>query len=122
MKKTKDNNLRTVYSTESGSACPDCGRPLTSCTCRKSNDKANAGDGTVRIRREVSGRGGKTVIVITGVPLAGDELKTLAKKLKKKCGTGGAVKNGNIEIQGEHRDTLLNELKSLGYNVKMAGG
>ena len=79
-------------------------------------------DGTVRLRREVKGRGGGTVIVITGIPLKGEALKELAGALKKRCGSGGTVKEGVIEIQGDHRDTLLKELESRGYRVKLAGG
>lgn len=79
-------------------------------------------DGIVRLRREVKGRGGGTVIVISGVPLAAAEIKELAGVLKKKCGCGGTVKDGIIEIQGDHRDTLLAELQARGFKVKLAGG
>ncbi len=76
----------------------------------------------VRVGREVAGRGGKGVSVITGLPLAGAELEALARQLKKLCGAGGAVRDGVIEIQGDHRDRLVAELSSLGYEVKRAGG
>ena len=76
----------------------------------------------VRVGREVAGRGGKGVSVITGLPLAGSELEALARQLKKLCGAGGAVRDGVIEIQGEHRDRLVAELSRLGYEVKRAGG
>jgi translation initiation factor 1 len=79
-------------------------------------------DGIVRIRRETKGRKGKGVTTVSGVGLAEAELKTLAKKLKQKCSTGGTVKDGVIEIQGDHRDTLKTELEKLGHNVKLAGG
>jgi len=79
-------------------------------------------DGTVRLRRETKGRGGGTVIVISGVPLAGPALKELAGALKKRCGCGGTIKDGIIEIQGDHRDTLLLELQTRGFRVKLAGG
>ena len=79
-------------------------------------------DGVVRIRRETSGRKGKGVTTISGIPLSNEELKTLAKTLKKRCGTGGAVKDGIIEIQGDHRDVLRQTLSALGYQVKLAGG
>lgn len=79
-------------------------------------------DGVVRVLRETKGRKGKGVTLITGVPLAADELKDLAKTLKQRCGTGGTVKNGVIEIQGDHRDTVVAELKTKGWVVKKAGG
>lgn len=76
----------------------------------------------VRVGREVAGRGGKGVSVITGLPLAGAELEALARRLKKLCGAGGAVREGVIEIQGEHRERLVAELCSLGYEAKRSGG
>jgi translation initiation factor 1 len=76
----------------------------------------------VRVGREISGRGGKGVSVITGVPLTGEALEELATRLKKTCGAGGAVKEGNIEIQGDHRDRLVAELTKLGYDAKRSGG
>jgi translation initiation factor 1 len=79
-------------------------------------------DGIVRIRRETKGRKGKGVTTVSGVGLAEAELKTLAKQLKQKCSTGGTVKDGVIEIQGDHRDKLKIELEKLGHNVKLAGG
>jgi translation initiation factor 1 len=76
----------------------------------------------VRVGREVAGRGGKGVSVITGLPLAGEELEALATRLKKLCGAGGAVKEGTIEIQGDHRDRLVAELNTLGFQAKRSGG
>jgi translation initiation factor 1 len=76
----------------------------------------------VRVAREVAGRGGKAVSVIHGLPLADPELAALATRLKKLCGAGGAVKDGTIEIQGEHRDRLVSELCRLGYDARRAGG
>ncbi len=122
MKKGREENIRTIYSTENGRICPGCGRPAAGCACHNRKHLVAVGDGILRIRREVSGRGGKTVVVITGLPLDEVALRDLAKKLKKRCGTGGAVKSGNIEIQGEHCDLLLKELTALGYKVKLAGG
>lgn len=81
-----------------------------------------SGPAKVRVGREVSGRGGKGVSVVTGLPLTGDALEALATRLKKTCGAGGAVKEGNIEIQGDHRDRLVEELKKLGYDAKRSGG
>ena len=80
------------------------------------------GDGTVRVGRESKGRGGKVVSVITGVPLPAGELGVLAKTLRKKCGCGGTVKNGTIEIQGDHRDMLVTLLLEQGFRVKKNGG
>jgi translation initiation factor 1 len=76
----------------------------------------------VRVGREVAGRGGKGVSVISGLPLAGAELEALATRLKKLCGAGGAVKDGTIEIQGDHRDRLVAELQKLGFEAKRSGG
>jgi len=80
------------------------------------------GDGVVRVRRETGGRGGKTVTVIYGVPLPEAKLKDLAGELKRSCGTGGTLKDGTIEIQGDHRDRIVAELERRGYAVKLAGG
>ena len=80
------------------------------------------GPAKVRVGREVSGRGGKGVSVVTGLPLTGPALEELATRLKKTCGAGGAVKDGNIEIQGDHRDRLVAELCKLGYDAKRSGG
>lgn len=110
-----------VYSTEFGKMCPACNKPAAECVCRKKQSTPK-GDGIVRLMRETKGRKGKGVTLITGVPLDAGELKKLAKKLKQKCGSGGAVKDGVIEIQGDHRDMLEKELSGLGYKVKRAGG
>ena len=83
---------------------------------------AKTGPAKVRVAREVSGRGGKGVSVITGLPLTGEALEELATRLKKTCGAGGAVKDGTIEIQGDHRDRLVAELCKLGYDAKRSGG
>ncbi|MFQ3229045.1 translation initiation factor Sui1 [Reinekea sp.] len=109
-----------VYSTEQGRICPNCDQPVEQCQC--SSDVVPEGDGIVRLRRETKGRKGKGVTLIEGVLLAPSDLKALAKTLKTRCGTGGTVKEGVIEIQGDFRDLLLEELKKLGYTVKKAGG
>jgi len=80
------------------------------------------GAARVRVGREVSGRGGKGVSVISGLPLAPAALDELATRLKKLCGAGGVVKDGVIEIQGDHRDRLVAELSKLGYDAKRSGG
>ena len=79
-------------------------------------------DGVVRVSRETQGRKGKGVTVITGLGLPPAELEALATDLKKKCGSGGAVDNGRIEIQGDHRDRLVDELTKRGWKAKRAGG
>jgi len=83
---------------------------------------ASAATARVRVGREVAGRSGKGVSVISGLPLAGAELEALATRLKKLCGAGGAVKDGTIEIQGDHRDRLVAELQKLGFEAKRSGG
>ncbi len=119
---------RLVYSTEMGRICLKCGKPAADCTCKKkkpaTTNKSQSGypdDGIVRIRREVKGRKGKTATVIIGIPLDDNDLKQFAKQLKQRCGTGGSVKDGAILIQGDHRQTILDEIKKQGYNVKIAG-
>ncbi|MBY0459613.1 MAG: hypothetical protein K2V38_20025, partial [Gemmataceae bacterium] len=77
---------------------------------------------TVKLSRETAGRKGKGVTVVSELPFNDDDLKELATKLKNKCGTGGTAKDGRIEIQGDHRDKLAEELEKLGYKVKRAGG
>jgi translation initiation factor 1 len=110
-----------VYSTGQGRMCPACGRPLAQCAC-KSGVTRPAGDGVVRVGRQTQGRKGKGVTVVTGVPLAGPELAALATELKKRCGSGGTLKDGVIEIQGDHRDLLVALLTQRGWTVKRAGG
>ena len=110
-----------VYSTGRGAICQGCGNPIGQCACRADTDLPR-GDGTVRVSRETKGRKGKGVTLISGVPLGAEALAALTKELKQRCGSGGTVKDGMIEIQGDHRDRLLGELQSRGYRVKMAGG
>jgi len=121
MSKQKKSDSRLVYSTEAGRLCPQCQRPVAGCVCGKSRPAAT-GDGIVRLQRESKGRGGKVVTLIKGLPLAGAELQTLASELKKKCGTGGALKGDTVEIQGDRRDVLKQELETRGFTVKLSGG
>ena len=109
-----------VFSTEQGRMCPGCRNPVDACTCRA--QAVPAGDGVVRVSRETKGRKGKGVTLITGIPLAGKELKDFAKKLKAKCGTGGTVKDNTVEIQGDQRDILVPILQEQGWTVKRSGG
>ncbi len=117
----KKSDRTTVYSTTHGRICPKCGWPVDRCACSKES-AIPKGDGLVRVARETKGRKGKGVTLITGIPLGDEELKALAGELKRKCGTGGTVKDGVIEIQGDHRDSLVEELKKRGYSVKKSGG
>jgi translation initiation factor 1 len=112
----RNDNSTLVYSSEMG------GRQLDKNKTRTAQPVVQPNDGYVRLRREVKGRGGGTVIVINGIPLGKEELKDLAGDLKKRCGCGGTVKDGVIEIQGDHRDTLCQALQARGYRVKPAGG
>ena len=109
-----------VFSTDAGRHCPQCSQPLEACVCKQS--VLPEGDGIARVRRESKGRGGKTVTTITGVPLAEAELKELASALKRRCGTGGALKEGVIEIQGDHVQLLIDELVKRGFKAKKSGG
>lgn len=109
-----------VYSTDSGRHCPSCAQPVDACTCKQT--QLPAGDGIARVRRETKGRGGKTVTTVSGVPLAFDALQELASAMKKRCGCGGSLKDGVIEIQGDHVELLLAELGKRGFQAKKSGG
>lgn len=112
-----------VYSTEHGRLCPGCGRPSAACSCRTQTAAGKAcGDGIVRVGRETKGRKGKGVTLINGLDLGEEELKALAGELKKRCASGGAVKDGRIEIQGDHRELVVELLQKKGWKVKRAGG
>jgi translation initiation factor 1 len=112
-----------VYSTGIGSICPGCRRPIDQCICRKSDGRpARPEAGVVRVARETQGRAGKGVTVIRGLNLDAAGLAQLAGELKRRCGSGGTVRDGVIEIQGEHRDVLVAELVRRGYAARRAGG
>ena len=115
------NKRRPVYSTEHGRLCPECGNPVDACTCKSEQPLLHT-SGAVILQRQVKGRNGKPVTMISGIPLAGAELKALAKQLKNKCGVGGSIEAGQILIQGDKRDQLKGILESLGYTVKLSGG
>ncbi len=110
-----------VYSTELGRLCPGCGKAKAACVCRAAIGTGGGG-GAIRVSRETKGRKGKGVTIISGLPLHGEALEQLASELKKRCGCGGTVKEGRIEIQGEHRDLLLQELARRGLPGKRVGG
>lgn len=121
MTRNDQRDTRLVYSTDHGGTCPGCGKKLDRCTCAKKSNRP-AGDGIVRVGRSTKGRKGKGVTVITGIGGDDTALKNVAKILKQKCGSGGTVKAGAIEIQGDHRDLLVAELKAMGYTVRRSGG
>ena len=108
-----------VYSTDAGRHCPDCSQPVDACVCQQ---QLPEGDGIARVRRESKGRGGKTVTTVSGVLLAAEPLKELAAALKRRCGTGGAIKDGVIEIQGDHVELLIGELNKRGFTARKSGG
>lgn len=110
-----------VYSTEGGRMCPGCRQPQAACRCGTTPPRTG-GDGTVRVSRETAGRGGKAVTVVRGLVLGPDELTSVAKQLKAACGSGGTVKDGAIEVQGDHRDRVVAWLQAEGHRVKRAGG
>lgn len=132
---SRDNECGIVYSSQFGRMCPNCSKPIAKCTCKKA--KAPGGpakaagpakapalpnDGVARVFRETKGRKGKGVSLIKGLNLPEEKLEELAKELKKKCGAGGTVVDGVIEVQGDHRDFLVEELIRLGFKAKKAGG
>jgi translation initiation factor 1 len=112
---------RIVYSTGIGSLCPNCRRPVRDCVCPKGVPGA-ANPAAVRVGREVKGRAGKGVTTVTGLPMTLSDIESLATRLKKRCGSGGTVREGVIEIQGDHRDVIVAELVKLGWAAKKSGG
>lgn len=111
-----------VYSTESGRICPDCRQPQAGCACQARARAAPAGDGAVRVSRQTKGRGGKSVTVVKGLALDALALAALGKQLRTACGCGGTVKDGMIEVQGDHCALVLATLIKLGHRAKQAGG
>ncbi|GAB3476048.1 translation initiation factor [Marinomonas epiphytica] len=113
----KKRNL--VYSTELGTTCPECEQAVNECSCKQGQI---IGDGNVKIRLDTKGRKGKGMTLVEGLAKTDKELKELAKKLKSLCGTGGSVKNGVIEIQGDNRQKIQGYLESIGIKSKLSGG
>ncbi len=118
---------RLVYSTDTGrvTTCPTCGLSYKACRCEQLANTGTANkksDGIVRVMRDRKHRGGKIVTVITGIPASSDTIAALAQQLKKLCGSGGTIKDGVIEIQGDHCEKVQEKLTALGYKVKRAGG
>lgn len=110
-----------VYSTDAGRMCPGCRQPVAQCVC-KANKPLPTGDGIVRVSRETKGRGGKAVTLVKGVLVDEAALEQLGKQLKAACGSGGTVKEGVIEVQGDHVERVVATLQKLGHKVKRAGG
>jgi translation initiation factor 1 len=106
-----------VYSTEGGRMCPACRKPVAACACSV-EPAAPRGDGVVRIGRESKGRGGKTVTVIRGLALDAEALAALAKRLRSACGAGGTVKDGVVEVQGDHGERVAQWLAAEGFRVR----
>ena len=119
--KGSKNQGGLVYSTDGGTMCPACRKPVAACVCGQTR-AAGSADGIVRVSRETQGRAGKGVTVIRGLPLEAAALAELGKRLKAACGTGGTVKDGAIELQGDHRDAVVETLHKQGWTVKRAGG
>jgi translation initiation factor 1 len=117
----KPSKDRVVYSTEQGRICPKCGHPAERCACTHKQTTPTS-DGIVRVSRETKGRKGKGVTLIKGLDMDVAALVQMGKKLKTMCGSGGTVKNGIIEIQGDHIERVIDHLKQQGMTVKRAGG
>ena len=118
----KSSSGGLVYSTDSGRMCPACRKPLADCGCKAAAAAVPKGDGVVRVSCETKGRGGKAVTVIRGLDLDPAALAALGKRLRTACGAGGAVKEGGLEVQGDHRSRVVDCLKAGGWTVKLAGG
>lgn len=112
-----------VYSTDGGRMCPACRKPLAQCVCKARRASVPAGDGVVRVSRESKGRGGRTVTLVRGLALDADALAALGKRLRAACGSGGTVRDGVLEVQGDHVQRVVELLRAEGFaNVKQAGG
>jgi len=123
MPSMKHRGSGLVYSTEGGMLCPRCRRPVADCRCAaEAAAVAPRGDGVARVQRESKGRGGKTVTVVRGLPLDGEALAALGKALRTACGTGGTLRDGQLELQGDHVDAVLAALAARGLRAKRAGG
>jgi translation initiation factor 1 len=112
----RSSNSGLVYSTDGGRMCPDCRQPLSGCACKAR--AAPIGDGVVRVSRQTKGRGGKVVTLVKGVALDAIALAALGKQLRTACGSGGTVKDGVIEIQGDHCELVIQTLRKHGHQVK----
>ena len=118
--KTQSQTGGLVYSTDAGRMCPACRQPQAACSCSAAKPLPPT-DGIVRVSRETKGRGGKAVTLVRGLALDPVALAALGKHLKAACGSGGTVKDGVVEIQGEHRDRVVQALQAQGFVVKRTG-
>lgn len=118
MKLSSSSSL--VYSTDGGQMCPECRRPLLQCICQAK--AVPLGDGAVRVSRQTKGRGGKSVTFIKGLALDAAALALLGKMLRTACGSGGTVKDGVIEVQGDHCEVVMEVLRNHGHHPKRTGG
>jgi translation initiation factor 1 len=114
------SNTGLVYSTEGGRMCSDCRQPTAQCVCKAK--AAPVGDGVVRVSRQTKGRGGKSVTLVKGLALDAVSLALLGKQLRTACGSGGTVKDGVIEVQGDHCELIMETLRAHGHHPKRAGG
>lgn len=119
--KSRSTGTALVYSTDSGRMCPQCRQALADCRCKAAPARP-VGDGVVRVSRETKGRAGKGVTLVRGLPLDDAALAVLGKQLKALCGSGGTVKDGTVEVQGDHCERVIEALKRQGYTAKRAGG
>ncbi|MBQ5946857.1 translation initiation factor Sui1 [Massilia sp. ST3] len=115
-----NSNSGLVYSTDGGRMCPGCRQPLAACRCKE--QAVPTGNGVVRVSRQTKGRGGKSVTLVKGLALDAAALALLGKQLRTACGAGGTVKDGVIEIQGDHCDLVMETLRKHGHQPKRAGG
>ena len=117
-----NSDQRLVYSTDHGRICDKCQKPSKDCICKQKKLAEVKGKGAVRVRRETKGRGGKTVTTISDLAVNKMQLLSMLADLKKTCGAGGTLKDGVIEIQGDHCDKALEYLAEKGFSAKRAGG
>jgi translation initiation factor 1 len=117
------NDNPTVYSTESGRMCPECGHPKDKCVCKNRNHVSSGFTSEfIRVRREKQGRAGKEVTVIRNIPGSPETIRNYVSEIKKNCAAGGAIKDGMIIIQGDHVDFVLHYFKEIGFKIKKDGG
>ena len=109
-----------VYSTDGGKMCPQCRQPASACICRREKTSPKS-DGVARVSRSSKGRGGKTVTLVSGLGIDELALVQLGKQLKAACGSGGTVKNGVVEVQGDHCEQIMQTLLKQGYSAKRTG-